>query len=311
MAFSRNGSLDESSIEDVPSANHNGLDSAIFAYLKDKNEIFDGISVGIAGPVIGDFAEVTNLGWAITKEGLIKSFAKYGVKKVGLLNDLEAFAWGVSSLNVDSLQVLKKGKISTGNKAVVAAGTGLGMAGILEVGENSYTPFATEGGHTSFAPSKEDSFILDKLSDKYNGHVSFERIVSGKFGFSNLFYCLKERFPNEREEFEKVKEDELGPYINKMALEGSALANEIISKFLYYYGVAASNFALMQKATGGVYIAGGIAPKLKSFFESTQAFQKGFLEKGRFSTFLDDIPVYLIENEFLALQGSSNYLDHN
>ena len=310
MALSSDGKLLRDTIVDVPSSGHHSLTSAILAYLEEQQtSTIAGISVGIAGPVIGGKAEVTNLGWIVCKDTLMKDFGKIGVTKIALLNDLEAFAWGINSLSSSFLFELHPGKLQPGNKAIVAAGTGLGMAGVAEISSGQYAPFATEGGHSSLSIRTEDAELLAFLSKKYDGHVSSERVVSGKFGFVNLYEAYKSSFSHtDLEPFVDIDQSMMGPTVASAAKQQNPLALKIIDTFMYYYGVAASNFALSMKATGGVYIAGGIAPKLKEYMIGDSSFKQGFLNKGRFSDFLKDIPVYLVEDEYCALEGSEAYL---
>jgi glucokinase len=312
MAFATNGSVDWNSVKDIPSNEHPSMTSAILAYFNDLNMNsslkIDGISVGIAGPVSGDTAEVTNLGWTITKNSLKENLSNFEIKRVELLNDLEAFAWGVIGLNTEELSAINTGKVQSGNKGVVAAGTGLGMAGIVEAANGKLFPFATEGGHTTFVPRSGDEKLLKLLSEKYNGHVSFERVVSGKFGFQNLFEVYSKDFSDKEKDAFNIESGNWGAESARLARENNPLAIKIIDSFLYYYGVVAANFALMQKATGGIFIAGGIAPKIKDLLLTRPSFMEGYLYKGRFSDFLKDIPVYLVEDDKSALLGSANYL---
>ena len=307
------GTVDPATVKNIASDDVSCLEDAVSRYLKlvdvSNTKSLCGIAVGVAGPVDKDFAEVTNLGWIIQSNKLIEAFKDHGINAIGILNDLEAFAWGVLSLSDRQITVINPGSQKKGNKAVVAAGTGLGMAGISLLKNNTYFPFATEGGHSSFSPSRGDESMLVDLRKIYGDHVSFERVVSGKFGFSSLLHCFRGGFREElSSELNNVPSHKLGPVVVKQALAGNELASKIVDKFLFYYGVVCSNFALMQKATGGLYLAGGIAPKLKQFLIENNSFLEGFHSKGRFTDYLQDIPIYLVEDENCALQGCSNYM---
>lgn len=339
MAFVEDTVVNLVTVVDVDTSKYSSLRQAMEAYLGglevlEKTAQFDSIGVGVAGPVSNGRAHVTNLNWHICEGELLEAFSGYGAKSCKFLNDLEAFAWGILNLDPSSLICLAEPKSSRqtmpgenvkspecfrgnqgnqgykGNKVVVAAGTGLGMAAMVQTLEGEYIPFATEGGHTSFSPCKEDQHYLSKLADIYGEHTSFERVVSGKFGFNSLYQILSEEFDaSHSEPFTQVLPSDLGPEVVKYAVQGNPLALKILDKFLFYYGVVASNFALMQKSTGGLYLAGGIAPKLKSFLTDGSAFMEGFLNKGRFSEFLAEVPIYLVENELCALSGCASFLE--
>lgn len=304
-------SIVQESVKDLHSSEYESFEHALASYAEQlpSQTGFYGLAVGVAGPVTNTAAEVTNLGWEFNTKDLKEKFSFLGLEKVRFLNDLEAVAWGVPHLSsVDVVPVLHGEKTKGYNMAVVAAGTGLGMAALYCDPAGSYHPFAAEGGHTTFAPTEEDSALSEFLRSQYPGHVSFERVVSGKFGFYNLFMAYRGEFPESKGKFEGTNPEEFGAKIYELAVSGDPLSIKVIDRFLYYYGSVAGNFALMQNARSGVFLGGGIAPKLVEFILKGESFKAGFTTKGRFSQFNSKIPVSLISNELCPLLGLDSCL---
>jgi glucokinase len=254
---------------------------------------------GVAGPVAQGVSRITNLPWVISAEVLAQQL---GLQTVQLLNDLEALAWGIDTLPVEDLVGLQTGTAdAAGNRAVIAAGTGLGEAGLCFDGK-LHIPFATEGGHTDFAPTTErDWRFYGFLQDRF-GHVSWERVVSGA-GLINLFeFLLQESGSAAPAWFEEPAQDSAA-CITRDALSGAdALCVEALDWFTRLYGAEAGNLALKMKATGGLYLGGGIAPKILPALQDGR-FLAAFLDKGRMRRLVEAMPVRVICNEQVSLQG--------
>jgi glucokinase len=251
---------------------------------------------GVAGPVKGGKCQATNLPWII-------DVAEFEIAKVALINDLEATAWGVRRLKPEEMMVLNKGRAQKGNRAVIAAGTGLGEAGLYWDGKHHH-PFACEGGHVDFAPRDEQEVKLWSYLKKKYGHVSYERVVSGH-GLEQLYgFYLETGRTNEQ-----LEKSDLPRHITEKALRGeSRTCREIVDWFIALYGSAAGNLALKLMAVGGVFIGGGIAPKIATLMNEGE-FMRAFIDKGRFKSFLSDIPVKLILNDNAALLGAAEYAE--
>jgi glucokinase len=256
---------------------------------------------GIAGPVQGRVAQTTNLPWHIDAGAIQK---KLGIESCKLLNDLEATACGLPALGRDDLLTLHEGAPnSIGNAAVIAAGTGLGEAGLYWDGQQ-YQPFATEGGHTSFSPSDEMEVALLRHLQQDHGHVSWERIVSGP-GLVNLhkFHCLYRAIPIPDWLQHEMHEGDAASAIAKAALsERDELSSETLNWFVRLYGAEAGNLALKVMSRGGLYLGGGIAPKILPRLQNG-AFLDAFFNKGRMRPLLDAMPVKVILNDRAALYG--------
>lgn len=283
------------------------LEAIVADYLKKFPEKVDRACFGIAGPVINHRCEATNLPWVIDAKVLSK---KIKGKPVWLLNDLESNAWGIQVLKKTDFHVLHAGDAKAGgNRAVIAAGTGLGEAMIYWDGKQ-YHAFGIEGGHADLAVRNDlEIELLKFLLAKWPQHVSCERVLAGP-GFKNVYDFLKStgRFGEEpawlTEEFTKT---DPSAAITKAGLAGkSGLCAKTLDLFVSIYGAEAGNLALKAMATGGLYIGGGIAPKIIAKLKDG-AFMQAFFAKGRFNTFLKKIPVKVILNDKTALLGAAHY----
>lgn len=253
------------------------------------------LCLAVACPVEGNCGTLTNLNWHISAEAIAKRFC---IPSVHLINDLAATAIGSLQLSDADLFVLQEGLTKTGNRALIAAGTGLGQAVLFWDGK-SYQPSASEGGHTDFAPrSTIEIELLDYLTKIY-GHVSYERILSGP-GLEAIYAFFKSRDNGALMRIEASN-------IAEMALNNSdKTCSRALSLFVSIYGAEAGNLALKTMATGGVYIGGGIAPKILKALQG-EAFLKAFKDKGRFENWLSQIPVHVILNQKTALLGAASY----
>ncbi|WP_022852383.1 glucokinase [Thermodesulfatator atlanticus] len=273
------------------------LSSLIKAYLSEVKIVPKTISLAVAGPVVRGQVNMVNVGWRFSVSSLAKSL---GIKQVFLLNDLEATALAVFFLKNRYLRTIKPGKPDPmGNIAVIAAGTGLGEALLIRKHASFPIPVATEGGHVDFAPWDELTWEIYQFLAKKFGHVSVERVASG-LGIEQIyrFLCEKEGVSPR---FNKASE--IGP----AGLSGEDLLSEkTLEIFFKAYGREAGNLALKCLATGGVFVAGGIAPKLEPFFERG-LFQEAFLDKGRLKETLSNIPIYLVTHPYPALLGAAKF----
>jgi glucokinase len=267
---------------------------------------------GVAGPVIDQHCQPTNLPWQLDAEALKKTLH---TDRVRLLNDLEAMALGMLRLSEkDWLELNPNAKPQTGNMAVIAAGTGLGEA-ILYWDGKRHQAIATEGGHCDFAAqSIQQDQLLNYLRKKYNGHVSWERLVSG-MGFCNLYdFLLESRFAPACPAVPAVNDPnaygcDRSAIISRLGINGEdPLCIETLRLFVELYGAEAGNLALKSFATGGIFIGGGIGPKIRPVMESG-GFMAAFKAKGRFAGLLDNVSVKLSLNPRTPLLGTMSYFD--
>jgi len=233
---------------------------------------------------------------------------------VMLLNDLEAFGWGVGILPAERFAVLQEGaRDARGNGALIAAGTGLGEGGLFWDGAR-HVPFASEGGHADFAPrTSRETRLLEFLTKRY-GHVSWERVASGG-GLVNLFDFLHEVEgmdvpPALADALAREKLHDPAIISSAALAEHAPIAVEALDLFARLLGAEAGNLALKLLATGGVYLAGGIAPKILPKLQDG-AFVAAFAEKGRFKSLLEGIPVRVVLDDTTALYGAARYAAEN
>lgn len=263
---------------------------------------------GVAGPVVEQRCFATNLNWTLDGQALKK---RLGTERVKLLNDLEAMAIGMLHLDEsDFVELNPNAQAQGGNIAVIAAGTGLGEAILYWDGER-YQPMATEGGHCSFAPqNSQQDRLLHYLRRLYPQHVSYERILSG-IGFSHLYDFLVDggfapACPAVPEAWAASGIDR-NAVISRLGIDGEdAACSEAVRLFVEIYGAEAGNLVLKAFATGGVFIGGGIAPKVRAAMEAGD-FMQGFTGKGRFQALLGKLSVKLALNQKTPLIGAMHY----
>lgn len=264
---------------------------------------------GIAGPIRNQRCETTNLPWIIDARSLASHFAFAHIR---LLNDLEAAAYGMLQLAPDDFVELNPHARSpdetgrTGHKAVIAAGTGLGEAILAWDGER-HIVMPTEGGHTDFAPnSAQEDALLVYLRQRFNGHVSIERILSGD-GFGHLYDFFRDTGRGVADPvFEALLAgQDRNAVISQHGLSGAdPLCTRVMQMFVRIYGAEAGNLALKCLPLGGLYIGGGIAPKIRTALQGG-GFMQGFLDKGRMARAIADIPVRLALNPEAPLLGAA------
>jgi glucokinase len=264
---------------------------------------------GVPGPVRNGRLRLTNLPWTLDSRELSDSLS---ITHVFLINDLEANGYGVAELAADQIYTLSEGDTSQiGNRALIAAGTGLGEALLIWDGRR-HTPYPSEGGHVDYAPRNEDEIdLLRFLKQKYNGRISYERVISG-MGLTSVYEFLRE--VRGMEESPKVAElmaaaDDPNAVITEMALAAkSEICEKALDMFVSAYGAEAGNLALKLLSVGGVYVGGGIAPKiLEKLKDGT--FLKAFTDKGRMSQLLINMPVRVILDSRAALMGAAAYAE--
>ncbi|MFN2167293.1 MAG: glucokinase [Anaerolineae bacterium] len=303
--FAPEGGLVPQAGSTFKSTHYPSLKAVVAEFLADTGATVERAVFGVAGPVIQGRVEATNLPWIVDAAELEQALH---VERVTLLNDLEATAHGVLHLAEDDLFVLNEAPARSGTKVVIAPGTGLGEA-ILFYHEGHYYVLPSEGGHTDFGPSSLlELRLLRDLMGKF-GHVSYERICSGS-GLPNIYAFLKKQgLAPELPEMKKAlrKADDPTPLIVGKAIAGECeLSIATLNTFVSILGAEAGNLALKVMATGGVYLGGGIPPKiLEKLKDGT--FMASFVNKGRFADLLAHIPVYVILNDRTALLGTAAY----
>jgi glucokinase len=258
--------------------------------------------LGIAGPIRGGNVRTPNLPWSVNAEELALALR---LPAVHLINDLEANAYGIDLLGPDDLVVLNPGVPDpTGTIAVVSAGTGLGEAMAYWDG-TTHRPLSSEGGHADFAPRNELESELLLFLRAEHGRVSTERIVSGP-GLRNIYRFLRDsrHVPETPVIADAMRQDDPSAVITRAALAGECpLCVQVLDLFVSLYGAEAGNVALRTLATGGIYLGGGIAPKIIERLKGP-GFMLAFSTKGRLSPLLDSIPVRVILNDRTALLGA-------
>ena len=307
LAFfqSKNGHLTPVAEGVFPSRDHSGLDEIVGQFVAKQSLRPDVACFGVAGPVRNGKVETSNLPWTVEASRLA---GELHLASALLINDLEANAWGIASLGEQDQVALNRVKgMPVGNQGVISAGTGLGEAGLFWNG-NGYEIFASEGGHCDFAPRTELEIELLRYLVARFGHVSFERIVSGP-GLVNVYNFLRDTHRGEEPQWltDELAQGEQAATISRAAVAGkSDLAEHALDLWISIYGAEAGNLALKLMATGGVFLGGGIAPKIVSKL-SSPLFMQAFVSKGRLQPLLESIPVKVITNDKIALFGAARY----
>ncbi len=287
------------------SREHRGLREIVSIFVAEHPCVIEHASFGIAGPVIDGRVKTSNLPWVIDARDLAQEL---GLESTGLLNDLEANAYGVAVLGADDFAVLNAGALhATGNAAVISAGTGLGEAGLYWDGKR-HRPFAAEGGHAEFAPRNETEIDLLRYLLRFYQHVSYERVLSGP-GLENIYAFLRDtgRATGNPAIAVQMRSADPAAVITGAGRDGRcALCAQALELFVSVYGAAAGNLALKLMATGGVYIGGGIAPQILEKLQSPR-FMDAFTAKGRLEPLCAAIPVRVILNPKTALLGAARY----
>ena len=292
-----------------PSREHSTFEEILTTFLDGSTgEKPEAACFGVAGAVMDGRVQTTNLPWTLEEEALAKSI---GTREATLLNDLEAAAYGTLYLSLEEKHVLNPGtsRRKRGNIAVIAAGTGLGEA-ILFYDGQKYQPIASEGGHADFAPRSDVELDLYRyLRHKFGGHVSYERVLSGP-GFFNVYSFFRDsgHAPEPDWLAERLRTGDASAVVSQVGLAGqdeNCVAT--LDLFATIYGAEAGNLALKALAVGGVFIAGGIAPKILPALTRNDAFLKGFFAKGRFAGLMKNLHVSIALNPRAPLIGAAHY----
>jgi glucokinase len=268
----------------------------------------DRISAAVAGPVIDGKSKLTNLPWVLDSSAMSRDLHI----PVCFINDLEATAYGLAGLTDKERATLAGGDPKAkGNIAILAPGTGLGEAGLYWDGQ-AYHPFATEGGHSDFAPRTETDVDIFYFLQKQYGHVSWERVVSG-MGIKNIFRFLTEvrhkKVPDSLTE--RLNTEDPAAVISQSALgHDDPVCVETMEIFVRHMATEAASLVLKLMATGGLYLAGGIPPKILPLLQS-ESWSTNFDNNGRMHELSDRVPVYVVLNDKMALQGAAYYGAYN
>lgn len=287
-------------------ARFDGLAGVVRAFLDDGDEPIDHACFGVAGPVIGETIELTNAGWSVDRSRLRDTI---GVERVDFLNDLEATGYGIEALPDEKVEVLAPGAPAGVTGALVAAGTGLGMATLTEV-DGRAAVLASEGGHVDFAPRDEEEVALWGWLRDRHGHVSPERIVSGP-GIANVYAFLKETGREDEPAWlaeRLAAADDVPAAISEAAIDGEApICERALEVFVGCYGAVAGNLALTTLALKGVWVGGGIAPSILPALRDDDRFLRAFRAKGRLTDLLTDVPVKVVLETRTAVLGAARY----
>lgn len=291
-----------------PSVQYESLEALVHEFLGQNNFHIDRACFGVAGPVVDGRAKITNLPWSMDEHRMQEILH---IPIVRLLNDLDAMAHAVPFLESIDIRTLNAGTpVPNGTLAVIAPGTGLGEAYLTWDG-NHYNPHPSEGGHTDFAPTNAAEMeMLRYLLGRF-AHVSYEHICSG-IGLPNIYAYYRDVAGMTEPEWLRAQlasANDMTPIIVSAALDQTKdceICTVTLSTFVSVLGAEAGNLALKVLANGGVYIGGGIPPRILSYFENA-AFLQAFEAKGRFKEMLSNIPVHLITNPKLALLGAARH----
>jgi len=296
------GRLRRAAEDTLPSQNYPDIAPIIKTFLGRPGRVARIACLGVPGPVRDGRCRTTNLPWLVDAAVLSRDLGF----PVLLLNDLEAAAHGLDELAPQDCAVLNEGaSAAVGNRAIIAAGTGLGEAGLFWDGA-AHRPFGTEGGHATFAPATPEQAELLRFLARDSGHVSWERVLSGP-GLVNIYDFLRDAGHGGETGpvAERLQRDDPPAVITGAALNGeSPLCVRAVELFAALYGAEAGNLALKIMATGGVWLGGGIAPRILPFLKAP-AFLEAFVSKGRMRPLLEAMPVRVILRNDVALLGAA------
>ena len=297
--------LETVAAQSFPSREHAGLGEILERFLSDSKLTPQKAAFGVAGPVRDGRCKATNLPWIVDSAELAKQLNLEGV---GLINDLEANAFGIAALQPHDFAVLNEGiPDPEGNGAVISAGTGLGEAGLFRLG-NGLLPFACEGGHAGFTPRNDLEMELLRYLFTFHEYPDVEHVLSGP-GLHNIYNFLRDTGRGQEPDWmtQEMQHNDPSAAISRAALEGQCpMAVEALRMFVAIYGTEAANLALKIMATGGVYVGGGIAPKILPKLQDG-LFMEAFRTTGVLRRVLENIPVRVILNDKTALLGAACY----
>jgi glucokinase len=301
-----NGNLQYTRDARFPAKDYSGLEEIVREFLGSDQP--SSACFGVPGPVRDGRLRLTNLPWTLDSRELAKDLK---IDHVFLINDLEANGYGIAELKADQIYTLAEGDPGQiGNRALIAAGTGLGE-GILIWNGRIHVPYPSEGGHSDYAPRNEDEIdLLRFLKQKYNGRISFERVVAG-MGMTSIYEFLRDVRGMEEPSWlaDRIASEDPNAVITELALSAkSEICEKTLDMFVSAYGAEAGNLALKVLSIGGLYIGGGIGPRiLEKLKDGT--FMKSFTDKGRLSQLLINMPVRVILESRAALLGAAAYAE--
>src|ERR1700689_908014 len=300
------GNLKHSRDKQFPAKEYSGLEAIVKEFI--VSEKGTAACFGGAGPVGDGRLRLTNLPWTLDSRELARNLK---IDYVFLINDLQANGYGIAELGPEQIFTLSEGDPrQVGNRALISAGTGLGEAFLVFDGRN-YVPFPSEGGHSDYAPRNEDEIdLLRFLRQKYDGRISFERVVSGQ-GLTNVYEFLRDGRGIEEPLWlaERMRQEDPNAVITESALKAkSQLCEKTLDMFVSAYGAEAGNLALKVLSVGGLYLGGGIAPKILDKLKDGP-FIRSFTDKGRLSQLLINMPVRVILESRAALLGPAAYAE--
>ncbi len=299
-----NGKLQSRLVRNFRNRDYTGLDASLKEFLGTATRV-DSACFGVAGPVVDGKAELTNCGWVVDRDKLT---AQLGIARVSLLNDMEATGYGIGQLGDQDVLVLNSGVPDAASAAaLIAAGTGLGEA-VLHGRGPLRVPLPGEAGHADFAPNNElETELLRYLRERFH-HVSWDRVLSGP-GLLLIYEFLRDtgRAKEQPAIADQIRTSDPGATISRAALAGNCqLCSHALDMFVAIYGAESGNLALRALARAGVYIAGGIAPKIRQRILDGK-FMQAFRDKGRMRPLVESMPVYLILTEHTALVGAAAF----
>lgn len=301
------GNYDFSHLQTFPSQSYPNLKTIVKEFIQacKSPSTSQTACFAIAGPVVNGVCKTTNLPWVVDTAELSKAL---NIPHVFLINDLEANAYAIEILPKEKLLTLYPGKGSKiGNRAVVSPGTGLGEAGLYWDGKR-HRPFACEGGHCEFGPRDELQIDLCRFLYQKFGHASYERVLSGP-GLHNIYLFYEEVMGRHEPDWlaTEIQKEDPSKVITQNALnQKSELCMDALNLFVSILGSEAGNCVLKFMATGGIYLGGGIPPKILPALQE-KLFFEGFVDKGRFRPLLEEVPVHVILDDKASLKGAAHY----
>jgi glucokinase len=274
------------------------------SFLQDKKIEIDSICLGVAGPVVDGKVQGTNFPWYIDSKEISKEL---GITSVSIINDMEANAYGLGALGETDFEVINQGANVLGNAVIISPGTGLGEVGLYWDGTR-YHPFASEGGHCDFSPRNTLEIALWQYMYKKYKHVSWERVLSGPGIYDTYQFLIQYRKQIVPEWIqERMSTENPAAVITNVAMKGKdPICGEVLNLFTGFLAVESAQLALKTKATGGVFIGGGIIPKIIRGMDRT-VFNMNFIQSGRLNALLELVPVKVILNEKTPLLGAEYY----
>jgi glucokinase len=288
------------------SKDHSSLTEIVRDFTGDK--LPDRICAAVAGPVIDGKSKLTNLSWQLDSRAMSKDLNV----PVCFINDLEATAFGLAGLGKDELATLAEGQPgSKGNIAIIAPGTGLGEAGLYWDGQR-YHPFATEGGHADFAPRNDTDVEMFRFLQRQFGHVSWERVVSG-MGIKNIYRFLTEQRKEPAPDWlkDRIRDGDAAAAISEAAMKKEdPVCAGAMELFVRYLATESSCLVMKLMATGGLYLAGGIPPKILPLLQN-DSWEKNFDNNGRMHELSEKVPVHVVLNDKMPLMGAAYFGAYN